>query len=72
MAPSRARRFGLVLPWALFLALLLVPLGNPSANTVRLLFTTAVWIISGIGWNLLGGLTGQVSFGFAVFYRLGA
>ncbi|HWG48326.1 MAG TPA: branched-chain amino acid ABC transporter permease [Candidatus Acidoferrales bacterium] len=72
MAPSGARRFGFLLPWALFLGLLLLPLGDPSANTVRLLFTTAVWIVSGIGWNLVGGLTGQVSFGFAVFYGLGA
>src|SRR5215472_19183446 len=61
-----------VLPGVLFALLLLLPVTNPSANTVRLLLTTAVWIITSIGWNLLGGLTGQVSFGFAVFYGLGA
>jgi branched-chain amino acid transport system permease protein len=61
-----------VLPGLLFALLLVLPLTNPSANTVRLLLTTAIWIITSIGWNLLGGLTGQVSFGFAVFYGLGA
>lgn len=61
-----------ILPGVLFALLMLLPLTNPSANTVRLILTTAVWIITSIGWNLLGGLTGQVSFGFAVFYGLGA
>jgi len=65
-------KFTLVLPWIGLLALLLLPASNPSANVVRLLFTTAVWIVSSIAWNLVGGLSGQVSFGFAVFYGLGA
>lgn len=69
--PSLAK-FTLVLPWIAFLALLLLPATNPSANVIRLLFTTAVWIVSSIAWNLVGGLSGQVSFGFAVFYGLGA
>jgi len=72
MASPAARRLTVILPWILFLWLLLLPLSHPSANTVRLLFSTSVWIVAGIGWNLLGGLTGQVSFGFAVFYGLGA
>ncbi|HET9183022.1 MAG TPA: branched-chain amino acid ABC transporter permease [Candidatus Angelobacter sp.] len=72
MASRTARRLSMTLPWFLFLVLLLLPLSHPSANTVRLIFTTSVWIVAGIGWNLLGGLTGQVSFGFAVFYGLGA
>lgn len=72
MASSAVRRLTVVLPWLLFLWLLLLPLTHPSANTVRLLFSTSVWIVAGIGWNLLGGLTGQVSFGFSVFYGLGA
>ncbi|HEY7402357.1 MAG TPA: branched-chain amino acid ABC transporter permease [Candidatus Angelobacter sp.] len=62
----------LALPGLLFAFLLILPLTGPSPNTVRLLLTTAIWIITSIGWNLLGGLTGQVSFGFAVFYGLGA
>lgn len=72
MASPAVRRVTVMLPWLLFLVLLLLPLSHPSSNTVRLLFSTSVWIVAGIGWNLLGGLTGQVSFGFAVFYGLGA
>ncbi|HZD94167.1 MAG TPA: branched-chain amino acid ABC transporter permease [Candidatus Sulfotelmatobacter sp.] len=62
----------LVLPWALLLALLALPLGHPGDNLIRLLFLTAVWTTTSLGWNLLGGMTGQVSFGFAVFFGLGA
>jgi branched-chain amino acid transport system permease protein len=72
MAWVAARRLALAVPWLLFLLLLLLPLTGPSPNLVRLLMTTAVWIITSVAWNLVGGLTGQVSFGFAVFYGLGA
>jgi branched-chain amino acid transport system permease protein len=36
------------------------------------LFATFVWTITSVAWNLVGGFTGQTSFGFAVFYGLGA
>lgn len=65
-------RLKLLLPWLLFAALMLLPRAHPGPNLVRLLFGTAVWITCSVGWNLLGGFTGQVSFGFAVFYGLGA
>ena len=61
-----------VLPWLLLLALLLLPVAGLSANLMRLLFITAVWTTTSLGWNLLGGMAGQVSFGFAVFFGLGA
>jgi branched-chain amino acid transport system permease protein len=54
------------------LALGILPWCGVGANLTRLLFTALVWIITGVAWNLLGGFTGQVSFGFAVFYGLGA
>jgi len=54
---------------AVFAAL---PLANPGPNTVRLLFVTLTLVAMSVGWNLLGGFCGQVSFGFAVFYGLGA
>jgi branched-chain amino acid transport system permease protein len=60
------------LPFIILLAFLVLPAGSPSANVVRLLFITFVWIITSVGWNILGGFAGQVSFGFAVFYGLGA
>jgi branched-chain amino acid transport system permease protein len=62
----------LVLPWVLFAVLLLLPIAGPSDNVIRLLFLTAVYSTAGLGWNLLGGMAGQVSFGFAVFFGLGA
>jgi len=49
-----------------------VPLAAPSANVIKLLFLTFVWMTAGVAWNILGGFTGQVSFGFAVFFGLGA
>lgn len=61
-----------VLPWVLLAALLFLPAASPSDNLIRLLFVTAVWTTTSLGWNLLGGMAGQVSFGFAVFFGLGA
>jgi len=50
----------------------LLPLVGLSPNITRLLFMTLTWITTSVAWNLLGGFAGQVSFGFAVFYGLGA
>src|SRR6201996_2713574 len=61
-----------VLPWVLLAGLLLLPAANPSDNIIRLLFVTAVWTTTSLAWNLIGGMAGQVSFGFAVFFGLGA
>src|SRR5689334_5911711 len=61
-----------ILPWLLLAALLLLPVASPTDNVIRLLFVTAVWTTTSLGWNLLGGMAGQVSFGFAVFFGLGA
>ncbi len=49
-----------------------LPLLHLGANSIKLLFLTFVWITASVGWNILGGFAGQVSFGFAVFYGLGA
>lgn len=62
----------ILLPWILLGGLLLFPETNPSQNAIRLIFITAVWTTTSVAWNLLGGMTGQVSFGFAVFFGLGA
>src|SRR6185312_12087396 len=62
----------LILPWLLLVVLLLLPATHPSDNVIRLLFITAVWTTTSLAWNLLGGMAGQVSFGFAVFFGLGA
>jgi branched-chain amino acid transport system permease protein len=54
------------------LALALLPFTGLPADYNRVIFTALVWISTSIAWNLLGGFTGQVSFGFAVFYGMGA
>jgi branched-chain amino acid transport system permease protein len=62
-----------VFRFALLVAILVVlPLLGLGPNAVRLLFVTFVWVTVSIAWNILGGFGGQVSFGFAVFYGLGA
>ena len=73
LVPSRLEvRARALLPWSLLAVLALLPTAGLTPNMVRLLFITFVWVTSSLGWNLLGGFTGQVSFGFAVFYGLGA
>ena len=52
--------------------LLLVPYVGLPSNVIRLLLVTLLWVAMSLAWNLLGGVAGQVSFGFAVFYGLGA
>ena len=73
---SSARRAfvrpNVILPIVLLIALLVLPNAISSPNFVRLLFTTLIWVTASVGWNLIGGFAGQVSFGFAVFYGLGA
>ncbi|HEY8488832.1 MAG TPA: branched-chain amino acid ABC transporter permease [Thermaerobacter sp.] len=51
--------------------LIALPLSGWQGN-LRLIFTTLLWTTCSIAWNLVGGFAGQVSFGFAVFYGLGA
>ncbi len=75
---AEKRRFGFpALPhsaWIglLLLTLIVLPWCGIGPNLIRLLFVTFVWISASVAWNLLGGFAGQVSFGFAVFYGLGA
>jgi branched-chain amino acid transport system permease protein len=71
-APRRHPGARAWLPLLLAGALAALPLAGPGPNTVRLLFVTLVWVTVSVAWNLLGGFGGQVSFGFAVFYGLGA
>ena len=66
------RSVGAILPFLLLFILVLLPLVGLSPNITRLLFMTLTWITTSVAWNLLGGFAGQVSFGFAVFYGLGA
>ena len=60
------------LPFLALAVLAVLPLIGLAPNNTRLLFVTLVWVTTSVAWNLLGGFAGQVSFGFAVFYGLGA
>jgi branched-chain amino acid transport system permease protein len=66
------RRWRAALPVALLVVLAALPALGLSPNVTRLFFFSLVWITTSVAWNLLGGFAGQVSFGFAVFYGLGA
>src|ERR1700757_183418 len=66
-------RFLTTVPPILLLVILgLVPLASLGPNAIRLLFISLVWVTASVAWDILGGFAGQVSFGFAVFYGLGA
>src|SRR5512132_507178 len=55
------------------LALLaLFPLAVSNPYVLHLLIMSMLWILLGQSWNLLGGYTGQVSFGHAAFFGVGA
>jgi branched-chain amino acid transport system permease protein len=69
---SSARAAKLAIPILLLVVLAALPLAGPGPNAIRLLFVSLVWVSCSVGWNILGGFTGQVSFGFAVFYGLGS
>lgn len=55
------------------LALLAVfPLLVDSDYYRHLLIIALMWVVIGASWNLLAGYTGQVSFGHAIFFGVGA
>jgi branched-chain amino acid transport system permease protein len=68
----RARLGGYFALVVLVVVLTLLPVFGIQPNVLRLLFITFTWMTASIAWNLLGGFAGQVSFGFAVFYGVGA
>jgi len=72
LAGRAVRIARIALPLAVVALLAVVPLTSASANTSKVLFLTFLWIVTSVAWNILGGFTGQPSFGFAVFYGLGA
>jgi len=60
------------LPVLLLIVLACVPAANLGANFTKVLFLTFLAVSASVAWNILGGFAGQASFGFAVFYGLGA
>ena len=61
-----------LLPLIIFAILLIVPLMGLSTYVMHILILVLMWSVIGMAWNLLGGYTGQVSFGHAAFFGVGA
>ena len=57
---------------ALLAALLIFPMVVHDAYYRHLMILVLLWVTIGTGWNLLAGYTGQVSFGAAAFFGVGA
>lgn len=52
--------------------LAVVPLLGLSSYWMHILILVVMWSVIGMAWNLLGGYCGQVSFGHAAFFGVGA
>ncbi len=52
--------------------LALLPLLGLSSYLMHILILVIMWSVIGMAWNLLGGYCGQVSFGHAAFFGVGA
>jgi len=54
------------------LVLLLLPVVSNDAYLLRILILTSIFAIFAASWDLLSGYTGQMSFGHALFFGVGA
>jgi branched-chain amino acid transport system permease protein len=59
-------------PLALLAFLALLPLTGMGTYWLHIFILVIMWSVIGMAWNLLGGYCGQVSFGHAAFFGLGA
>ena len=55
-----------------FLVLLLLPLFTGDPYLLRILILTSIFAIFAASWDLLSGFTGQMNFGHALFFGVGA
>ncbi|RJQ73326.1 MAG: branched-chain amino acid ABC transporter permease [Desulfobacteraceae bacterium] len=55
-----------------FLAMLLIPLVVKDPYLLRILILTSIFAIFAASWDLLSGFTGQINFGHALFFGVGA
>ncbi|MBI5969155.1 MAG: branched-chain amino acid ABC transporter permease [Deltaproteobacteria bacterium] len=69
---DRKRQFKDFLPWLALVVLALVPIFQSNPYILHMMIMVFIWVCLGQSWNLLGGYTGQVSFGHATFYGVGA
>jgi len=54
------------------LVLLLLPLATQDPYLLRILILTSIFAIFAASWDLLSGFTGQMNFGHALFFGVGA
>ena len=59
-------------PLLVVAAILAVPAVIQSPYLLHMLILSLMWIVLGQSWNLLGGFTGQISYGHAAFFGVGA
>jgi branched-chain amino acid transport system permease protein len=55
-----------------FLTLLLLPLLTQDSYVLRIIILTSIFAILAASWDLLSGFTGQMNFGHALFFGVGA
>jgi branched-chain amino acid transport system permease protein len=60
------------IPLIILAILAVVPFVGLSTYVMHILVLVLIWSVIGMAWNILGGFTGQVSFGHASFYGVGA
>jgi branched-chain amino acid transport system permease protein len=53
-------------------ALLFLPAATQNPYLLHMAILSLLWAVLGQSWNLLGGYTGQISFGHAAFFGVGA
>lgn len=59
-------------PLVALAALSVLPLVHLSSYMMHIIIMVIMWSIIGMAWNLLGGYCGQVSFGHAAYFGVGA
>ncbi len=59
-------------PYIILALLAVLPLIGLSSYAMHILILVIMWSVIGMAWNLLGGYCGQVSFGHAAFFGVGA
>lgn len=59
-------------PLTYLLLLIIFPLVIRDAYYQHLMILVLMWVAIGSGWNIIAGYTGQVSFGDACFFGVGA
>lgn len=59
-------------PAAVIAVAVVLPFLNSSLFFRNLLILITIWSVLGMGWNVIGGYTGQVSNGHSLFYGFGA